>query len=116
MKASQRDPRVYLEDILSAIARIERYIADGEVVFFQDEKTQDAVIRQISIIGEAAAKLPLNVRRTHTDIPWKQIIGMRNIMIHDYAETKLSTVWTVAVRDLSPLKRAISLLLEKRAA
>jgi uncharacterized protein with HEPN domain len=104
MKTSQRDPRVYLEDILSAIARIERYIAEDEVMFFKDEKTQDAVIRQISIIGEAVARLPLNVRKNHTDIPWKHIIGMRNIMIHDYAETDLSTVWSVAVRDLPPLK------------
>jgi uncharacterized protein with HEPN domain len=116
MTASKRGPRVYLEDILSAIMRIELYIADGKDAFFGDEKTQDAVIRQVSIIGEAASKLPSSMKTAHPSIPWKQIVGMRNIIIHDSADTDLPTVWNVAARDLPRLKRTIRSIHARRAA
>lgn len=117
MKARKRDPRLYLEDILSGIGRIEVYTVDGKAMFFEDEKTQDAVIRQISIIGEAASKLPASLRAAQPSVPWKKIVGMRNIVIHDYAETDLPTVWLVVERDLPSLGRAIRVILsEKRAA
>jgi len=116
MTKSMKDPRVYLEDILSAIARIAEYTAEGKQAFFKDQKTQDAVIRQISIIGEAAAKLPASVKTKHARIPWRRIIGMRNIVIHDYSQTDLPTVWVVAEHDLPALKRTVESMLEEKGA
>jgi len=112
MISKKRNPRVYLQDMLSAIAKVEVYIKEGERPFFADGKTQDAVIRQISIVGEAAAKLPSSLRTKHPEIPWRKIIGMRNIIVHDYSETDLPTVWTVAVRDLPALKGAIAAMIK----
>lgn len=112
MIAAKRNPRVYLQDILSAIAKVEEYTREGERPFFTDGKTQDAVIRQISIIGEAASKLPSSLKMKHQEIPWRKIIGMRNIIVHDYSETDLPMVWNVAERDLPVLKSAIEAMVE----
>ena len=75
----------YLEPILEAISRINRYVADGgKHAFLQDEKTQDAVIRNLEIIGEAATKLSPELKTKHDEIPWGDIAGMRNRLIHGY--------------------------------
>lgn len=112
----KKNTRVYLEDILSAIARIEEYTAEGKKAFFRDAKTQDAVIRQVSIIGEASARLPASWKTRHPVIPWRNIVGMRNIIIHDYSETDLPTVWLVAKRDLPALKKVIAAILAEEGA
>jgi uncharacterized protein with HEPN domain len=110
MKA-KRDYRVYLEDIVSAIRLIGKYTAEGRGHFMSDSLVQDGVIRQISIIGEAAAKLPPSLRRRHGGIPWKKIIGMRNVLVHDYAETNLPTVWATIEEDLPELEHAVRAML-----
>lgn len=112
MKASQRDPRVYLEDIHAAGRKIGGYIIEGEHTFFTDEKTQDAVIRQISIIGEAASKLPSALKKKYPDIPWQKIVGMRNILVHEYSDVNLKRVWEVVDRDLPVLRDAVEIMLE----
>ena len=116
MNSKKRNPRVYLEDILSAIAKIGEYTTEGKDAFFADGKTQDAVIRQISIIGEAAAKLPASLKEKHPKIPWRKTIGMRNIIIHDYSETDIPTVWIVVERDLSALKQTVETILKETVA
>src|SRR6266446_988496 len=93
MRASKRDPRVYLQDILSAIEKIAIYSTKGKEGFFTDSLVQDAIIRQFSIVGEASAKLPNSVREQCPDVPWKQIVGMRNVLIHDYSEINQETIW-----------------------
>ena len=113
MKYAKKQPQVYLEDMLGAIARIGTYTQKGEHDFFTDEKTQDAVIRQLSIIGEASARLPKDMKDIHTDIPWKNIISMRNIMIHDYAQTDLPTVWNTIQKSLPTLQEAIERMLRE---
>jgi uncharacterized protein with HEPN domain len=80
MRHHARDPNVYLEDILVGIARIEVYTKGGRASFLASEMMQDAVIRQLSVIGEAAAKLPGALRARHPSIPWKEMVGMRNIV------------------------------------
>lgn len=81
MKASQRDHRVYLHDILTAIQRIHEHTPNGEDDFVHSGVVQDAVLRQISIIGEATSKLPVALRAARPDLPWKQVIGMRNVVM-----------------------------------
>lgn len=113
MKARLRDPRVYLEDIASAVNRIERYTAKGREDFLINEMVQDAVIRQFTVIGEAATKLPPHIKAANSDVPWKSVIGMRNIVIHDYSEIKLERVWETVVRDLPVLGRVVKTLLDQ---
>ena len=107
--------RVYLDHIVQAIERIKRYVAaedrDG---FLQDEKTQDAVIRNIEIIGEAAR----NVERVapeyaaaHPEIPWPVIYAMRNRVSHGYFEVDLDLVWQTVQTDLPVLQNQIRLLI-----
>ena len=104
---------MYLEDILSAIAKIGEYTTEGKVAFFGDGKTQDAVIRQFSIIGEASAKLSPIMKAKHKGIPWKDIVGMRNIIVHDYSETDLTTIWDTIERGLAPLQKTVRIMLSE---
>ncbi len=116
MNSKKRNHRVYLQDILSAIAKIAEYTTEGKDFFLVDDKTQDAVIRQISVIGEAVAKLPANLKANHPEIPWRKTIGMRNVVIHDYSETDIPTVWVVAERDLPILKQTVEIMLKEIGA
>jgi uncharacterized protein with HEPN domain len=113
VKKGKRDRRVYLEDILAAIERIETYCPSGREEFLKEFLVQDAIIRQLSVIGEAAAKLPKSVSEQSAEIPWRQIIGMRNIIIHDYAEINLESVWQTIVGDLPLLKKQVTAMLRK---
>ena len=113
MKKSARSSRLYLEDMLSAIERIREYSAKGKEDFFISPLVQDAVIRQLSIIGEAAAKVPKNLQERYPKIPWRNMVGMRNIIIHDYTDTDIPTVWMVVERDLPALEKMIRNIVQK---
>lgn len=103
-----RDVAVYLDDILESIERIRQYI-QGKTFqeFDNDLAAQDAVARRLEIIGEAVKHLPLSVRKTCPEIPWKQIAGMRDILIHEYAGVSVKTIWNTAKKNLSPLRKTI---------
>jgi uncharacterized protein with HEPN domain len=113
MMASKRDPRVYLQDILSAIERIAIYNTKGREGFFTDTLLQDGIIRQLSIVGEASAKLPRSVREQHPEIPWKLIVGMRNIIIHEYSDIDLEVIWDSLNRDLPVFRKTIESMLTR---
>jgi uncharacterized protein with HEPN domain len=78
-----RDPKERLQDILAAIANIERYAARGRQAFERDELIQNWFVRHLQIIGEAAYALPPELRAQRAEIPWTEIIGMRHILVHD---------------------------------
>ncbi len=102
---------IRLSDILDAIARIQRYIGEMSFDDFSvDEKTVDAVVRNFEIIGEAARNVPDSVQYRHPEIPWAEMIGMRNILIHQYAEVSLATVWKTVEHDLLPIVPALRLI------
>ncbi|SRR6266516_2036610 len=93
---SKREPGVLLEDIRTSINKIKRYTAGlDEASFLADEKTTDAVIRNLEIIGEAAKQLPVDFRSRHSAIPWPQIAGLRNRIVHNYAGIDLKLVWHI---------------------
>ena len=103
-----RDDTVYLQHILDAIAKVEEYIAGlDEVNFRNSTLVQDAVIRQLEIIGEAVRRLSPEFRSSHPEVSWQDIAGMRNKLIHDYFGVDIEKVWITAQDDLPHLKRSI---------
>ena len=102
-----RDFRLYLDDILEAIHRIRLYMAElNEEEFAGDRKTQDAVIRNLEIIGEAAGNLPDHFQKTDTEIDWRKIKALRNILIHEYFGINLPIIWDVVQNKQGPLERS----------
>ena len=102
-----KDDRAYLLHVRDAIERIRSYTSEGRDAFMADTRTQDAVIRNIEIIGEAVKRLSEDSRSRRPDIPWSQIAGMRDVLIHHYFGVKLETVWEVVDQNLSPLRVAV---------
>jgi uncharacterized protein with HEPN domain len=106
-----RDP-AYLEHMLEAIARIRRYVGrKRHAGFLGDPLLQDAVIRNIEIVGEAASRLSPEFAARHAEIPWRDIVGMRHRLIHGYLKVNLDTVWEVVERDLPALAPRLHALL-----
>jgi uncharacterized protein with HEPN domain len=102
-----KDDRVYLLHIQDAVQRVLAYTRDGRDYFLADTKTQDAVIRNIEIIGEATKNLSQDRKAAHPGVPWKQIAGMRDTLIHRYFGVKLELVWQVVESDL-PFRRRLT--------
>ena len=102
-----KDPRVYLAHILECIERIQKFTEKGREAFFTDRMTQDAVIRNFEIIGEAAKRVSDDYRTSHQKIPWRNMAALRDVLIHDYAGVDLKKVWQVIAQELPPLKAAI---------
>ncbi len=107
------DDRAYLEHIRDAIARIESYAEAGEDSFTADTKTQDAVIRNLEIIGEAVKGLSPALKEANSDIPWKRIAGMRDQLIHGYFGVNIDLVWGVVAHEMPLLKSKVEKLLVK---
>jgi uncharacterized protein with HEPN domain len=114
---SSRGVRLYLLDILEAIERIGRYTRDTSFEeFAKDEKTVDAVVRNLSIIGEAAVRIPLDFRVACPDVPWQEIVGMRNKVIHEYFGVDEEILWKTITGDLGGLEDQVRSLLDRDAA
>jgi uncharacterized protein with HEPN domain len=108
-----RNPAERLHDILEAIAAIERHLDGDKNAFEHDELRHAWFLRHLQIIGEAARALPTEVRDLAPEIPRPKIIGMRNVLVHDYFDTDTDIVWQAATRDLPVLKPAVVSLLER---
>ena len=100
-----------LLDILEAIEAVERYTVDGKEEFDRNELVRVWCLRHIEIVGEAAARISPEAQAKAADIPWKQIIGMRNALVHAYFDVDWSEVWNVVAKDLQPLKQGVKRLL-----
>ena len=108
-----RDDRERFLDILEAIERIERYAEKGREEFERDELIQTWIVHHIQIIGEATRKLSQELRLTRSDVPWPEIIAMRNILVHDYFSVDIDEVWSTVEKDLPALKDNISIILKE---
>lgn len=107
--------RAYLQHILDSIARIEAYTAVGREVFMSTTHWQDAVIRQLEIIGEASKRLSSELRDSHPEVPWRRISGLRDVLIHDYMGVDLEVVWGIVEHRIPELKATVVKLLETAA-
>ena len=108
----KRDATIFLEDILKNIELIEKFTKNKTKESFRmDTKTQYSVIRGIEIIGEAAKNLPKNLTSKYSDIPWKDITGMRDKLIHSYFGVNFKLVWGVVKKDIPNLKKKIKKVL-----
>lgn len=104
----KRSNRLFVEDILDSIDKIESYIKNLSYDdFINDQMVIDAVIRNLEIIGEAANNIPKNIRNKNSNIPWKRIIGLRNIVIHGYFGIDLSIIWEIITKNLAETKPII---------
>ena len=109
-----RDPLLRIQDILEAIAKIQRYTRGMTLESFSaDEKTVDAVIRNFIIIGEAASQISQDVRDRYPAVPWSVIRNMRNVLAHVYFGVSLPIVWQTISEDLDPLVPVMQDLLEQ---
>ena len=106
-----RDDRAWLLDILEALLKIEKYAAKGEQEFYKEELIQVWIIHYIQIAGEAANQLSDSLKKNHTEIPWKGISGMRNLLGHQYFGLDLDEIWDTVSTDLPVLKEKIQELL-----
>lgn len=103
--------QLYLKHILDAIEKIESYIVVGREAFMDQSHWHDAVIRQLEIIGEATKSLSEGLRSQHSDIPWRRIAGLRDVLIHNYMGVDLEAVWEVTQRDVSGLRDRVKAIL-----
>ena len=107
--------KVYFENIIKAIKLIlENYVSDINFEKFdKDKKTQDAVIRQIAIIGEAMGKLDKDFIKSHSELPGKEAVAMRNVLVHDYDWVDTKEVWRTIEQDLPKLKQTFKKILQE---
>ena len=103
--------RLYLDSIRECLERIEEYSGADENAFMNSRLIQDGVIRNLELIGEATKSLGVELRAANPEIPWRQIAGMRDVLIHDYLKVNLARVWSTVATDLPPLRAIVLKLL-----
>jgi len=109
----KRSHRIFVEDILESMDKIERYIKGlSYEEFLDDEMVVDAVIRNLEIIGEASGNIHEDVRGKYPEIPWKRMVGLRNIAIHEYFGVDLSIIWEIITKNLPETKPMIAEMLK----
>lgn len=105
---SERNYSDYVWDILNSIDEIEEFTVGMSFEgFVKDKKTVNAVIRSLEVLGEAAKKIPSDMRERYPQIPWTRMAGMRDKLIHEYFGVDLEIVWTVIKEELPPLRPKI---------
>ena len=111
-----KDDRVYLHHILECLDAIQSYTGEGRQAFMRDRKTQKATLRELQELAESSQRLSDSLKARRPEIPWPDIAGFRNVLVHDYLGLNLSRIWHVIEHDLSPLRTAVQAMLESLEA
>ena len=99
-----KDDAIYLQHILECIARIEQYTQAGQAEFLASTLVQDGVIRNLQTLGQSVMKLSESLKAAHPEVDWKSIVGLRNVLVHDYLGVSVARIWEIVERDLPVLK------------
>lgn len=111
--SAERHWRHRVEHLLEAVQRIRRYTADlDQASFAKDERTIDAVVRNFQVMGDAARQVPADVQARYPDVPWREIMAMRHVLVHDYFRVKSDVIWNTIQAELpaliEPFQRILS--------
>lgn len=110
-----REVNLYLQDIWESLLAIENYLKGLSISDFQEnQQVQDAVVRRLEIMGEAAKNVDEDFRNLHSDIPWKKIAGLRDVLIHEYFGVNIDRVWEVVRKDFPPLRGNLQKIIDAR--
>lgn len=107
-----KSDKVYLEHIIDCIEAIEDYTCEGKQSFFDSRLIQDAVVRNLEIIGEATKNISTGTRQAYDYVPWREMAGLRDVLIHDYFGVDIKIVWNVVDRELPKLKNLITEIID----
>lgn len=108
MSEPRRDAKVFIADIFEAIQKIEMFTHEMTFeAFMKDERTKDAVVRNLEVIGEAVKNIPESIKERYRDLDWKAVTGMRDKLIHEYFGVSLTIVWETVKNDLPPFKKRL---------
>jgi len=111
----KKDPKIFLNHILESINLIEDYIKDkSKLDFLSSRQLQDSIIRRIEIIGEAVKNVASDIKEKNPNIPWNEVVGMRDILIHQYFGVDLDLTWDVINEDLPKLKNQITAIINEK--
>jgi uncharacterized protein with HEPN domain len=108
-----KDDRVYLLHILECLNAIRTYVAEGARALHADRRTRKATLRELQELSESTKRLSPSLRQEHPEIPWANIAGFRNVLVHDYLGLRLDEVWAVIERDLPHLRAAVEAMLRE---
>ena len=95
---------LHIQHILECIEKIETYIVDGKESFMSDERTQDAVLRNLHTLAESSSRISKSVQEQFPDIPWREMYAFRNVVVHDYLGLDLNQIWQIVANDIPPLR------------
>jgi uncharacterized protein with HEPN domain len=109
-----RDWRIRVKDIFDCMDKIDRYVRGMDLeAFVKDDKTVDAVVRNLITIGEAAGQLPAEITARYPEVPWDDIKGMRNIVVHVYFGVSLKIIWQTTLKNLPEFRAQLERILEE---
>ena len=106
-----KDDRLYLIHIRECCERVAAYVSGGKDAFLSDNRTQDAVLRNLQILAESAKRVSEELKTRHPEIDWHGVISIRNVLVHDYLGLDLGRIWQIVEEKLPPLKGQIAAIL-----
>lgn len=110
--SSKKDNSVYIEHMLDSILRIDEYVENKEL-FYDSHLVQDAVVRNLQVMAESSQRLSGEIKNKYPEIPWDDISGFRNVLVHDYLGMDLDVIWSVVEQELPRLKKVLNKINKK---
>lgn len=109
------DDRLYLIHIRECCSKILAYAADGKDAFLSDVKGQDAALRNLQVLAESAKRVTDDLKQAHPEIPWRRVMSIRNVLVHDYLGVDLGRIWEIIDREIAELESKVQAILTASA-